>query len=119
MSRLEELIQELCPDGVEYKLIKDIAWTGIGLATSVTKYKREEGVILLHNSDIKQNKIELKNREFLDYDFVKKMKIRFIDFMTLLLFIQVMWEQVLLLKKNMLEVLVLLRLSQELMIFLK
>lgn len=72
MSRLEELIQELCPNGVEYKQIKDIAWTGIGLATSVTKYKRDSGVILLHNSDIKQNKIELKNIEFLDSDFVKK-----------------------------------------------
>ena len=61
MSRLDELIEELCPDGVEYKQIKDIAWTGIGLATSVTKYKRDKGVVLIHNSDIKQNKIELKN----------------------------------------------------------
>ena len=52
MSRLDELIEELCPDGVEYKQIKDIAWTGIGLATSVTKYKRDKGVVLIHNSDI-------------------------------------------------------------------
>ena len=74
MSRLDELIEELCPDGVEYKQIKDIAWTGIGLATSVTKYKRDKGVVLIHNSDIKQNKIELKNREFLDEAFVKKNK---------------------------------------------
>lgn len=25
MSRLEELIQELCPNGVEYKALKDIS----------------------------------------------------------------------------------------------
>ena len=25
MTKLEELIQELCPDGVEYKLLSDIA----------------------------------------------------------------------------------------------
>lgn len=72
MSRLQELIDELCPNGVEYKQIREIAWTGIGLATSVTKYKRENGVVLLHNSDIKQNKIEIKNREFLDETFVGK-----------------------------------------------
>lgn len=30
MSRLDELIQELCPDGVEYKEIKDIANVSIG-----------------------------------------------------------------------------------------
>lgn len=72
MSKLEELIQELCPDGVEYKAIKDIAWTGIGLATSVTKHKRNDGVVLIHNSDIRQNKITLKSFEFLDEDFVKK-----------------------------------------------
>ena len=72
MSRLDELIQELCPDGVEYKAIKDIAWTGIGLATSVTKHKRNDGVVLIHNSDIRQNKITLKSFEFLDEDFVKK-----------------------------------------------
>ena len=27
MSRLEELIQELCPNGVEYKTIKDVCNT--------------------------------------------------------------------------------------------
>jgi type I restriction enzyme S subunit len=30
MSRLDELIEELCPDGVEYKEIKDIATVSIG-----------------------------------------------------------------------------------------
>ena len=30
MSRLEELIKELCPDGVEYKRVKEIAEVGTG-----------------------------------------------------------------------------------------
>lgn len=72
MTNLEELINKLCPNGIEYKEIREIAWTGIGLATSVTKHKRNQGVTLLHNSDIKQNKIVLKNVEFLDEEFVKK-----------------------------------------------
>ena len=72
MSRLEELIQELCPDGVEYRKLGDIADVSIGLATSVTKYKRDSGVLLLHNSDIQQGRIELKNIEYIDDSFAKK-----------------------------------------------
>jgi len=30
MSRLDELIQELCPDGVEYKLLKEFATVSHG-----------------------------------------------------------------------------------------
>ena len=72
MSRLEELIQELCPDGVEHRKVGDIADVSIGLATSVTKYKRDSGVLLLHNSDIQQGRIELKNIEYIDDSFAKK-----------------------------------------------
>jgi type I restriction enzyme S subunit len=56
----------------EWKQITDIADTFIGLATSVTKYKRPQGVLLLHNSDIKEGRIELKTVEYLDTDFVQK-----------------------------------------------
>ena len=38
--------------------ISDVAETNIGLATSVTKYKTDKGVQLLHNSDIQPNRIE-------------------------------------------------------------
>lgn len=72
MSKLEELIARLCPDGVEYKSICDIADTFIGLATSVTKYKSDEGVLLLHNSDIKDGKIELKKIEYITEEFAKR-----------------------------------------------
>lgn len=56
----------------EWKKITDIADTFIGLATSVTKYKKPQGVLLLHNSDIKDGRIELKSIEYLDTDFVLK-----------------------------------------------
>lgn len=74
MSRIQELIKEKCPNGVQYYVLNEIADTFIGLATSVTKYKTNEGVILLHNSDIKQNKIVLKSIEFISKDFADKNK---------------------------------------------
>ena len=52
--------------------ISEIATTSIGLATSVTKHKREKGVILLHNSDIQQNAIVIKNAELISEEFAKK-----------------------------------------------
>ena len=72
MSKINDLIKALCHNGVEYKQLQEIADTFIGLATSVTKHKSSEGVILLHNSDIKQNKIVLKNIEFIDKSFADK-----------------------------------------------
>ena len=72
MSKIDELIKEMCPNGVEYKKVGEIADVSIGLATSVTKYKRDSGVLLLHNSDIQQGRIELKNIEYIDDSFAKK-----------------------------------------------
>ena len=72
MSKINDLIKKMCPNGVEYKQLNEIADTFIGLATSVTKHKTSDGVILLHNSDIKQNKIVLKTIEFIDKGFADK-----------------------------------------------
>ena len=58
--------------GFAYVSIDEIAETNIGLATSVTKYKRSSGVQLLHNSDIQQNRIVVKNYEYVSEDFAKK-----------------------------------------------
>ena len=52
--------------------IKEIATTNIGLATSVTKYKTDIGVLLLHNSDIQQNRIVLKQYEYISEEFAQK-----------------------------------------------
>ena len=43
MSRLEELIQELCPDGVEYRKLKEVSCMQRG--TSLTKAKAVDGDI--------------------------------------------------------------------------
>lgn len=59
-------------DTVVWKTIHDIADTFIGLATSVTKWKRPSGVLLLHNSDISTNQIIMKQYEYLDPSFVQK-----------------------------------------------
>ena len=56
----------------EYILIKDLATTNIGLATSVTKHKVENGILLLHNSDIQQNRIVLKQCEYISEGFAQK-----------------------------------------------
>lgn len=52
--------------------IRQVASTFIGLATSVTKWKRDEGVQLLHNSDICRNAIVCKKIEYLLPEFVQK-----------------------------------------------
>lgn len=72
MSKVDELIRNLCPNGVEYKRISEIADTNIGLATSVTKNKATTGVRLLHNSDIQANRIVVKKDEFITEDFAQK-----------------------------------------------
>ena len=52
--------------------VEDIADTFVGLATSVTPYQRESGVLLIHNSDVQQNEIVLKQRVYLDDAFVRR-----------------------------------------------
>ena len=39
MSKLDELIQELCPDGVEYKKVKDVFQRLKGTPITATKMK--------------------------------------------------------------------------------
>lgn len=72
MSKLEDLIQELCPDGVEYKKITEIATTFIGLVTTMTKHYVSEGVPLIHNSSIKAGRFEFKEKIYLDINFAKQ-----------------------------------------------
>lgn len=40
MSRLEELIKELCPDGVEYKPLKDICKRQKGISITAGEMKK-------------------------------------------------------------------------------
>lgn len=59
-------------ESIPHIQLKDLAKINIGLATSVTQHKCDNGVILIHNSDIQQNVIRLKSIEFISEDFAKK-----------------------------------------------
>ncbi|MBQ3308862.1 MAG: restriction endonuclease subunit S [Aeriscardovia sp.] len=61
---------------VEYKTLGDVAHTFVGLATSVTKWKRPSGIRLLHNSDIQPNRIVIKNDEFIAPEFAERNKVK-------------------------------------------
>lgn len=52
--------------------IPDFAHTYIGLVTTMTKHYVPEGVPLIHNSSIKENRFEFKERTYLDYEFAEK-----------------------------------------------
>ena len=47
MSRLEELIQELCPDGVEYKTLTDIGTIIKGMSGVSNKWAEEGNCLSL------------------------------------------------------------------------
>ena len=49
--------------------ITAIAHTYIGLVTTMTKHYVPQGVKLIHNSSIKENRFEFKENIFLDEDF--------------------------------------------------
>ena len=54
---------------IKYVEITEVAFTFIGLVTTMTKHYVDDGVLLLHNSDIKENKIVLKESIYLDRSF--------------------------------------------------
>lgn len=61
---------------MEYKVITDLAFTYIGLVTTMTKHYVDQGVPLIFNSSIKITGIETSNPVFLDNEFAEKNKTR-------------------------------------------
>lgn len=61
---------------MEYKKITDLAYTYIGLVTTMTKHYVENGVPLLFNSSIKSGNIDLSKPVYLDYEFANLNKNR-------------------------------------------
>ena len=59
-------------NNINFFLVAEIADTNIGLATTVTKYKANQGVLLIHNSDIQENEIVLKQHEYITEAFAEK-----------------------------------------------
>lgn len=72
MSKLEELIQELCPDGVEYKPLGDICIVSgrIGFRgyTKQDQVKKGEGALSLSPSNIGENGIDFSNSTYINWD---------------------------------------------------
>ena len=60
MSKLEELIQKLCPRGVEYKLFKEVCKFQNGFAFSSSKFS-DEGYPILRITNINNGVIENNN----------------------------------------------------------
>lgn len=58
MSKINELIQTLCPDGVEYKKLLDVAESFTGLTYSPhDKVEEGLGTLVLRSSNIQNNKL--------------------------------------------------------------
>ena len=80
MSRLDELIKELCPNGVEYKSIADIFdtitdYTAAGsfktIADNVKYYKEENYAQLIRTTDLKSNFLDKTNFVYVDENAFK------------------------------------------------
>ena len=61
---------------MKYKVITDLAYTYIGLVTTMTKHYVSEGVPLIFNSSIKKEGIDVSKPVFLDIEFAEKNKNR-------------------------------------------
>ncbi len=55
MSRLDELIAELCPDGVEYKSVGEIANISRGKVMSKDFLKENSGIYPVYSSQTENN----------------------------------------------------------------
>ena len=65
MSKLDELIAELCPDGVEYKSIGEVCDFRNGFAFKSSKFKNN-GEPILRISNIRDGKIDTNNLAYFD-----------------------------------------------------
>ncbi len=75
MSRLDELIKELCPDGVEWHTIDDISlFVTVGIANSATHAYSNSGVIMFRNQNINPNYLNDNDLIFITDDFSEKYK---------------------------------------------
>lgn len=72
MSKLEELIEKLCPEGIEYKKTKEIKIDSFWLMPATPSYI-SEGVPYITSKNIKNGKIDFENVNYIskeDYMFI-------------------------------------------------
>lgn len=70
MSKLEELIQELCPDGVEYKPTKDIKIDSFWLMPATPSYI-DSGVPYITSKNIRNGCIDFNDVKYISEDDYK------------------------------------------------
>ena len=62
MSRLDELITELCPDGVEYKKLGDVAtYANIRIPVSMVNSNTYVGVVSVGQNEPNECRAEITN----------------------------------------------------------
>lgn len=74
MSKLDELIQKYCPNGVQYKKTKDIVKDSFWLMPSTPKFK-DNGIHYITSKNIRNGKIIFKDAKFItedDYNNISK-----------------------------------------------
>ena len=64
MSKIEELIKKLCPNGVEYKKLSDIKESSFWLMPSTPKYEKS-GVPYITSKNIKNGNIDFNNINYI------------------------------------------------------
>ena len=63
MSKLEELIKKMCPDGVEYKKLKEVTDFVQGFACKNNTFKNE-GIGLVRTTNIQDKSVSKENMIF-------------------------------------------------------
>ena len=75
MTGLEQMIKELCPDGVEWHTIDDISmFVTVGIANSATHAYSNSGVIMFRNQNITPNFLNDNDLIFINDYFSEKYK---------------------------------------------
>lgn len=73
MSRLDELIQELCPDGVEYRKLTDIASVLYGYPCDASKFNADyKGAPLIRIRDVVHGKTKTYTTEVISEQYLIK-----------------------------------------------
>ena len=76
MSELERLIQELCPNGVEYRKLKEVADFRAGWSFPVAEQGKTEGVLPFYKvADMNNSAMHMrKAQNYISEDTAKKLK---------------------------------------------
>lgn len=71
MSKLEELIARLCPDGVEYKTTNDVKITSFWLMPATPKFT-DKGVEYITSKNIKSSRIDFNDTKYISFEAYQK-----------------------------------------------